>query len=389
MSLLSRLPFPREGSFSSRLRSAAVAARVGLWLGICFGVAFVTGLISHYAQLDHQPVPFPTHPAWGYRVTQGLHVVAGTAAVPLLLVKLWVVYPKLFAAPPRRLGELVRTGLERGSIAVLVAASILELGIGLMNVAQWYAWDFSFRRTHDALAFVVIGALLVHIAVKLPLIRQVLGGDVEDAAADRPSAVRPGAIGRRGLLRGTWVAAVAAVVAGSATTGTIPGLDRLAVLSPRSRRAGIPVNRTAAQAGVVATATSASYRCEIEYGDTSVRLTRADLLALPQATHVLPIACVEGWSANGTWSGVPLRTLLDHVGAPRDRDLRISSLQQHTAESVTVLPADFADDERTLLALLLDGEPLALDHGYPARLIAPDRPGSLQTKWIARIEVLG
>ena len=45
------------------------------------------------------------------------------------------------------------------------------------------------------------------------------------------------------------------------------------------------------------------------------------------------------------------------------------------------------DDDRTLLALALDGEPLSLDHGFPARVIAPDRPGVLQTKWVARIEV--
>ena len=82
---------PDEHSFASRLRSPAVAARVGLWLGICFGIAFLTGLVSHFAQSPDLPVPFPTRPAWGYRVTQGLHVIAGTAAVPLFLVKLWTV----------------------------------------------------------------------------------------------------------------------------------------------------------------------------------------------------------------------------------------------------------------------------------------------------------
>ena len=51
---------PAEDDFASRLRSAAVAARVGTWLGVCFGVAFVTGLVSHYAQAGSQPVPFPT-----------------------------------------------------------------------------------------------------------------------------------------------------------------------------------------------------------------------------------------------------------------------------------------------------------------------------------------
>ena len=42
----------------------------------------------------------------------------------------------------------------------------------------------------------------------------------------------------------------------------------------------------------------------------------------------------------------------------------------------------------TLLALGLDGESLSIDHGYPARIIAPNRPGVLQTKWVDRIEVI-
>ena len=159
----------------SRLRSPAVTARVGLWLGICFGLAFVTGLISHWAQTPSPWLPFPTSPSWGYRVTQGLHVIAGTAAVPLLLVKLWTVFPKLFARPPR---EVARAGcctaLERVSIAVLVAAAIFQLATGLANAAQWYPWHFTFRPTHYAVGWVAIGALVVHIAVKLPIIRAAL-----------------------------------------------------------------------------------------------------------------------------------------------------------------------------------------------------------------------
>ena len=72
--------FPAQTDFRSRLRSPAVASRVGVWLGICFAICFVTGLVSHYAQDPGQPVPFPTSPVWGYRVTQGLHVTSGVAA---------------------------------------------------------------------------------------------------------------------------------------------------------------------------------------------------------------------------------------------------------------------------------------------------------------------
>jgi len=40
-----------------------------------------------------------------------------------------------------------------------------------------------------------------------------------------------------------------------------------------------------------------------------------------------------------------------------------------------------------LLATHLNGERLTLDHGYPVRLIAPDRAGVLNTKWVTRVEV--
>ncbi|WP_241248202.1 molybdopterin-dependent oxidoreductase [Nocardioides turkmenicus] len=76
------------------------------------------------------------------------------------------------------------------------------------------------------------------------------------------------------------------------------------------------------------------------------------------------------------------------VGAPPGRDVRIRSIQTFSASSDTVLPANFADDDRTLMALELDGVTLSMDHGYPVRLIAPDRPGVMQTKWVSRIEVL-
>ncbi|MBA2438822.1 MAG: molybdopterin-dependent oxidoreductase, partial [Acidimicrobiia bacterium] len=46
-----------------------------------------------------------------------------------------------------------------------------------------------------------------------------------------------------------------------------------------------------------------------------------------------------------------------------------------------------AHDRDTLLATHLDGEVLTLDHGYPLRLIGPDRPGVNQTKWVTRLVV--
>lgn len=379
---------PDESDFTSRLRSPAVAARVGVWLGVCFGIAFVTGVISHQAQSADPLVAFPTRPVWGYRVTQGLHVITGTAAIPLLLVKLWTVFPNLFTRPPRRVRALVVVGLERISIAVLVAAAIFELASGLANAAQWYPWEFRFRGTHYAVAWVAIGAMLVHIAVKLPVIRDALGADIDDEGQDREGLEDDSAISRRGLVRTALAGSGVAVLATAGST--VPVLRDVSVFGVRSGDGpgGIPINRTARAADVVAAALDPGFRLVVVDGTTEQVFTRAELESLPQVSAELPIACVEGWSASGRWTGVPVRALLDGIGAGRGRDVQVVSLEQRGTYRRTTLPHQFVDDPLTLLALRLGDEPLALDHGYPCRLIAPNRPGVLQTKWVTRIEVL-
>ena len=63
-------------------------------------------------------------------------------------------------------------------------------------------------------------------------------------------------------------------------------------------------------------------------------------------------------------------------------------MQRRGAYRHSRLNPDHARDPLTLLALELNGEPLHLDHGYPVRLIAPNRPGVEQTKWVTRLVVL-
>ena len=383
-------PIPSEADFPSRLRSPAVAARVGLWLGISFGICFLTGLISHYAQNGNQPIPFPTAPFWGYRVTQGLHVISGTAAIPLLLVKLWSVYPKLFERIPfGDLRAMTVAGLERVSIAVLVAGGVFMLVTGLLNTAQWYPWSFSFRPVHYAVAWITIGALVVHIAVKLPVIRDALTSDVDDTTHDRPTAVEPGVLTRRGLLRTTWVATGIAVLATAGST--VPFLRSLSVLAVRTGDGpqGVPINRSAQAAQVTREEGGDAWTLDVVNGDgVATSWSRSELEQLTQHTETLPIACVEGWSASAEWTGVRLRDLLDAAGVPRGTDVRMVSLQKRYAFGVTELQGNFADADKTLVALRLNGEELSLDHGFPARLIAPNRPGVLQTKWLTSVEVI-
>jgi DMSO/TMAO reductase YedYZ molybdopterin-dependent catalytic subunit len=102
---------------------------------------------------------------------------------------------------------------------------------------------------------------------------------------------------------------------------------------------------------------------------------------------MLPISCVEGWSRNARWGGIAVRDLLAEAGAPDDVEVTVESIEQGSRYRRSDLTPGFVDDRHTLLALELNGEPLHIDHGFPVRLIAPNRPGVLQTKWVTRVIV--
>ncbi|MGI5521516.1 molybdopterin-dependent oxidoreductase [Micromonospora sp. CA-259024] len=382
-----RIPAPED--FTAPSHSPLVAARLGLWLGVAFGLCFVTGLLSHYIQHPPGWFTWPTRPVNLYRITQGVHVLSGVAAIPLLLAKLWSVYPRLFARPPlRQPRRLPAHVLERISILVLVCAAFFELVTGLFNVAQSYPWGFFFPAAHYAVAWLAVGALLVHIAVKLPVVHPALTTPLRQANAAGGVAPRHDdrdLAARRAFLR---TSAGVAGVAVLATAGvTVPWLRRVSPLAWRSASGpqGVPINRTAAAAGIVV---PPDWRLDVVWPGGRHTLSLAELAALPQRTAELPIACVEGWSASAHWTGVPIVDLLRGAGAPTGRPVRISSLETNGLYAGSTLPAAHVGDPLTLLALRINGEELSPDHGYPCRLIAPSRPGVLQTKWVARLEVL-
>jgi DMSO/TMAO reductase YedYZ molybdopterin-dependent catalytic subunit len=362
----------RPDAFTSRLRSTRLTSVLGMALGAAFSVCFVTGLLSHLIQ--HPPGWFwwPSRPAGLYRFTQGLHVATGLATVPLLGAKLWSVYPRLFAWPPVRHAA---HAAERIAVAALVGAALFQVASGLLNVAHWYApMPFFFTTGHYWTAWLAVGALLIHVGVKAPLLRR-----------PRPGPDRS----RRQLL--VAVGAAAGVITVATVGQTVRPLAAVSVLAPRHPAKGpqgLPVNRTAAAAGVREAALDPEYRLTVTGTGGELRLSLEQLAALEQHTVELPIACVEGWSATGTWSGIRVRDLAGLVAPDlHGLEVLVESLQATGRYRTSVLAGPHLSDEQTLLALRLGGEALALDHGYPARLIAPNRPGVLQTKWVARIVV--
>ena len=365
---------------SSKLHDDRIAARLGIALAVTFTVCFLTGLWSHVQQDPPTWLAIPARPAWLYRVTQGLHVITGLASIPLLLAKLWAVWPRFVQWPAFR---TVREALWRAALLPLVGGSLFLLGTGTANIAGWYPWRFDFRKAHFAASWLTMGGLLIHVAAVAGITAAALRRSLKDGDAT------DGRLSRRGFLGAVGAAAgVITVTTAGATVRPLRALSVLATRDPASGPQGVPVNRSAANAGTRDVDLDA-YRLRVEGRvATPLELTYDEVLAMSSRAASLPITCVEGWSASATWRGVPLRDLLARAGAEPGREVVLTSLEQRGAYRTSRVGEDHVEDPDTLLATHLDGQPLHPDHGFPLRLIAPNRPGVLQTKWVTTVEVV-
>jgi DMSO/TMAO reductase YedYZ molybdopterin-dependent catalytic subunit len=395
----------------------------GLVLLVGVTVLFVTGLLSYAAYnpglgppndktpdkgwLGFYLFPWPTDPPWLYRLNQGVHVTLGVVLVPVLLAKLWSVVPKLFTWPPvRSLGH----ALERLSLLLLVGGALFEFATGLLDVQLDYVFPGSFYTLHFYGAWVFIGAFVVHIAFRIPvMVRALRSRDVraelrtparrtepESQVADPTGLVTPdpapATMSRRGALGmvGAGSLVLFVVTAGQSIGGS---LRETAVLAPRHTDPepgpnGFQINKTARARGIRASDIGDGWRLTVRAGGREKVLTRQQLLDLPQHTAALPIACVEGWSTEDQrWSGVRLRTLAALVGLNEDEapDVFVESAQRGGSFGSAGLRDNQVRDPRSLLALRVNGADLSPDHGYPARVIVPANPGVNNTKWVTRL----
>ncbi len=417
---LANAPHPPLPRFRSPVRGPWLTSVLGFVLLVGLPLLLLTGFLS-YAAYDPQfpgnafpgdpgllRFPYfdwPTNPAWLYRLNQGVHVVVGLAVVPVVLAKLWSVLPKLFTWPPAR--SLAQV-LERLSLLLLVGGILFELITGVMNIQYDYAWKFDFYTAHYYGAWVFLAAFALHVALKFPTMRRSLKTRSlrEELTVDRahtlpeppdvhglvsPDPAEP-TISRRGVLAlvGSGSLAVTALTIGQTAGNSI---RPTALLSVRGQSYGdgpndFQVNRTARTAQVTDAMVTDAWRLTLIGPAGTQQLSRADLLAMPQRTEELPIACVEGWSSVQTWTGVRLRDLAAMAGLPDpDRALTLS-LEPQGAFNRTVLNGGQVTASRSLLALTVNGVDLSLDHGFPARMIVPALPGVRNTKWVRHFEVL-
>ncbi len=123
------------------------------------------------------------------------------------------------------------------------------------------------------------------------------------------------------------------------------------------------------------------------------------LRKLPARTQITRHDCVEGWSAIGGWTGVPLSLLLRAAGLKTEARYAVL----HCADTLDGEPKKGGDERagryyesidlvdafhpQTILAYALNGRPLPVENGAPLRLRVERQLGYKQAKYLMRIEI--
>jgi DMSO/TMAO reductase YedYZ molybdopterin-dependent catalytic subunit len=291
-----------------------------------------------------------------------LHRVAGVGLV-LALAGKWGI-------ARRSLGRRARAGLDL-SIAVGGLASVallLVLGLGL-------AWSIGIVSFDRPLPYSLLN---VHVFVGVALVPLM----VAHAALRWESRPAVATLGSRRVALRALALGVGAVVATVA-------LDHV----------GIPRRSTGSRAtsafsandfpltiwsfDAVPTIDIAAWRMHID-GDVASpgEIGYDELLALSATERDAVLDCTGGWWTEQRWRGVTLGELLARRGMR-------ASAQRVDVVSVTGHAWSFpiGEIDHLLIATHVGGETLALGHGYPARLIAPDHRGFQWIKWVNRMHV--
>ncbi len=150
------------------------------------------------------------------------------------------------------------------------------------------------------------------------------------------------------------------------------------------------------------TVDSEDYRAELAQGfpewrlevrglvDRPLRLSLADLRALPQRTQITRHDCVEGWSAIGEWTGPQLSTLLDAARIRPEAKFIVfrcadTLYGRDYYESVDMVDAYHP---QTIIAHLMNGKPIPEKNGAPLRMRIERQLGYKHAKYLTGIEAV-
>ncbi|WP_107503822.1 molybdopterin-dependent oxidoreductase [Arthrobacter sp. ERGS1:01] len=310
--------------------------------------------------------------------------------------------------------ERRRRGLGQALIAAFGVVGILAVA----SLADTTAVAFV-----APVAAVVVGmSLLAWVANRF--LRPALGRQLKaefDAGhgthSEEPAAVVAGNTSRRTFLAYMGAGAAVAVIAGGAAVmvrraAVVVADLRAKIKLPRPLKAAptVPAGAELPIDGLTPLVTSADsfYRIDTALvvpavnSDTwtlsvtgmverEVSLNFAELLAKPMVETFVTIGCVSNevggnLVGNALWLGWPVRELLAEAGVKAGADMVLStSTDGFTAGTPLEAMTDARD---AIIAVGMNGEPLPLVHGFPARLIVPGLYGYVSgTKWLKELKV--
>ena len=126
-------------------------------------------------------------------------------------------------------------------------------------------------------------------------------------------------------------------------------------------------------------------------------LSLAELRRLPARTQITRHDCVEGWSAIGGWTGVPLGLLLKAAGGQKAARYAVfycaDNLDGEPSKGGDQAPGQYYESidlvdafhPQTMIAYAMNGELLSVPHGAPLRLRVERQLGYKQAKYLQRI----
>lgn len=119
-------------------------------------------------------------------------------------------------------------------------------------------------------------------------------------------------------------------------------------------------------------------------------LSMENIRRLPQRTQITRHDCVEGWSAIGEWTGVQLSVLLDAAGVLPEANFIVFRCADTLAGARYYESVDMMDayHPQTIVAHMLNGEPLPEKNGAPLRMRVERQLGYKHPKYLTAIEAV-
>jgi thiosulfate reductase cytochrome b subunit len=122
--------------------------------------------------------------------------------------------------------------------------------------------------------------------------------------------------------------------------------------------------------------------------ENQMEVSLHDLYSMRKQSQITEHYCIQGWTAIGEWSGVPMNFIIEKCRPLQEARYVIFHSYQYTNENefYEVLDLEVVKHPQTILAYEMNGQPLNLGHGAPLRLRCETQLGYKMVKWLKSIE---